>query len=239
MSEQVQQITGERLEVARERLKSPRAAAIAGILFAVLFASSMILIRLSIPENMGDLTDSAWLEGDVSRPALAFSLVPIAGIAFLWFMGVVRDRVGRLEDQLFSTVFFGSGLLFLAMMFAASAVAGGLLSFYAVARSPIEDDVSIFGTMVVYTIMRVYGIRMAGVFMISLGTIAIRTGIMPRLLALLTYGLALVLLVTVNATPLLILIFPGWVFVISIYILFINLRGGKASTEEALGAIQT
>jgi hypothetical protein len=47
----------------------------------------------------------------------ALTLVPFAGIAFLWFMGVVRSHLGRLEDQFFSTVFYGSGLLFLAMLF--------------------------------------------------------------------------------------------------------------------------
>ena len=45
-------------------------------------------------------------------------LVPFAGIAFLWFIGVVRDRIGEREDKFFATVFFGSGLLFVAMLFA-------------------------------------------------------------------------------------------------------------------------
>ena len=36
--------------------------------------------------------------------------MPFAGIASLWFMGVVSDRIGFLEDQFFSTVFFDSGL---------------------------------------------------------------------------------------------------------------------------------
>jgi hypothetical protein len=55
---------------------------------------------------------------------LALYLVPFAGIAFLWFIGVLRDRLGELEDRFFATVFFGSGLLFLAMLFASAAVAG-------------------------------------------------------------------------------------------------------------------
>ena len=56
--------------------------------------------------------------------------MPFAGIAFLWFIGVVRDRLGRLEDQFFSTVFFGSGLLFLAMVFVSMAIAGGMVAGY-------------------------------------------------------------------------------------------------------------
>ena len=62
----------------------------------------------------------------------ALGLLPFAGIAFLWFMGVARDRLGHLEDQFFSTLFFGSGLLYLAMTFVTVAVAGGIIAIYAV-----------------------------------------------------------------------------------------------------------
>ena len=56
------------------------------------------------------------------------SLLPFAGIAFLWFIAVVRDRLGELEDRFFATAFLGSGLLFIAMVFNAAAVAGGIIS---------------------------------------------------------------------------------------------------------------
>lgn len=46
-------------------------------------------------------------------------LVPFAGIAFLWFIGVLRDRLGQLEDRFFATVLFGSGPLFLGTLFPA------------------------------------------------------------------------------------------------------------------------
>jgi hypothetical protein len=98
------------LTLTNQTLKTPRAAAVAGILFAVLFSGSVVLIRLSIPANVED--SGVWLKQRASTVTLAHSLLPFAGIAFLWFMGVVRDRLGRLEDQFFSTVFFGSGLLF-------------------------------------------------------------------------------------------------------------------------------
>ncbi len=59
---------------------------------------------------------------------IALNLVPFAGIAFLWFIGVVRDRIGQREDRFFASVFLGSGLLFVAMLFAAAAFAGGLIA---------------------------------------------------------------------------------------------------------------
>jgi membrane protease YdiL (CAAX protease family) len=115
------------------RLTTPRAAAVAGILFSLLLSAAYILIRISIPANPAD--GGAWLEERGNTVALALSLVPIAGIAFLWFIGVIRDRIGKLEDKFFSSVFFGSGLLFLAMTFVAAALAGGLLTSYTSATS--------------------------------------------------------------------------------------------------------
>ena len=102
------------------RLTTPRAAAIAGILFAVLFGVSIVLSRLSIPS--GSFAGVTWSERQMNLIAWATGLAPYAGIAFLWFLGVIRDRLGKLEDQFFSTVFFGSGLLFVAMMFTSSAL---------------------------------------------------------------------------------------------------------------------
>ncbi len=172
--------------------------------------------------------------------SLALTLVPFAGIAFLWFIGVVRDRLGKLEDQLFSTVFFGSGLLFLAMIFVASAIAGGILAIYALeSETLVESSVLTFGRAVMYTITNVYAIRMAGVFMISLGTVWIRTRVMPRLLVFLTYLLALALLLAINFGVWLLLVFPAWVFVISVYILVVSLRGETREAERVVGSDET
>jgi hypothetical protein len=173
-----------------------------------------------------------WLRERAGTVTLALSLLPFAGIAFLWFMGVVRDHLGHMEDQFFSTVFFGSGLLFLAMMFASAAIAGGTLATYAVeSRRLIDSGVYTFARTVMYRITNVYAIKMAGVFMISLGTMWVRTRVMPRWLALLTYALALGLLVSISSNLWMTLIFPGWVCVVSLYILISNLRSPSASLQ--------
>ena len=186
------------LTLTSQKLKTPRAAALAGILFAVLLTSSIVLIRLSIPANPED--GGVWLKERAGMVTLALGLLPFAGIAFLWFIGVVRDRLGQLEDQFFSTVFFGGGLLFLALMFTSAAIVGGTLATYAVEpRRLIDSGVYTFARTVIYRITNVYAIKMAGVFMISLGTIWVRTRVMPRWLALLTYALALGLLLSISS----------------------------------------
>jgi hypothetical protein len=213
--------------LTRAELKTPRAAALAGILFALLFSSSLVMIRLAVPADLAD--HGVWLRDRAASVGLALTLLPFAGVAFLWFMGVVRDRIGFLEDQFFSTVFFGSGLLFLAMTFVSGALAGGLLATQAVDSGRLLD--SGLYTLIRAVMLRVtnaYAIKMAGVFMISLATISLRTEIMPRGMTALTYVLAVGLLLSIGASPWVVLIFPAWVLAVSSYILVSNLRGGPA-----------
>lgn len=220
---------GETTFVPGNRLKTPRAAAFAGILFALLLGASYVLIRLSIPTDPS--TGPAWLDDQAEVVTFALSLVPLAGIAFLWFIGVIRDRIGDAEDRFFATVFLGSGILYLAMLFVSAGLAGALVATYqAEPVGSVESGLYAYGREVTYRISSVYAIRMAGVFMISLGTIFVRTKVAPRWLAIVTYGLALILLVSVNYSLWLTLVFPAWVLMISLYILASNPRSGGAVT---------
>jgi hypothetical protein len=219
--------------LSARRLSTPRTAAVAGILFAVLFGTALVLIGLSIPSDPAE--GGAWLEGRGGTVTLALSLVPFAGIFFLWFIGVVRDRLGELEDRFFSSVFFGSGLLFLAMAFVSAALAAGLLASYAALPAQmIESGLYTFGRQIVYQITNVYSMRMAAVFMLSLGTVWVRTRNLPRWLAFLTFVLALFLLVSLGRSLWVKLIFPAWVLVISIHILVVNLRRQRAGAGDGM-----
>lgn len=219
------------VKLTRRRLTTPSAAGAAGIIFALLMWLAQLLIRLSIPND--PLDNGAWLVSQASSISFALSLVPFAGIAFLWFIGVVRDHLGELEDRFFATVFLGSGLLYLGMTFVAAGVAGGLLASYAVNSDTLMgSDTYTFGRVVMYQISNIYGVRMAGVFMMSLGTIWVRTGVMPRWLALVTYALALGLLLTISLSIWVTLIFPTWVFIVSVFILVKNYRRPATSSES-------
>jgi hypothetical protein len=201
------------------RLTTPRAAAVAGILFALLFAASLVLVRSSIPDDPSAGGD--WVHERSGRVTAAMSLMPFAGIAFLWFVGVVRDRMGELEDRFFSTVFFGSALLFLAMVFVSMSIAGAILASSRVVDDPAGQQVVVkFGRYVMLQISNVYALRMAGVFIISLATVWLRTGVMPRWIAVLSYLVAFVLLVVTSLSLWFTLVFPAWALVVSLIILF-------------------
>lgn len=196
-------------------LTTPRAAALAGVLFAALFSAVIVLIRSSLPE--GAAPGSQWLETGNDKIKLAAELMPFAGICFLWFIGVVRANLGRYEDKFFSTVTLGSGLLFLAMMFASSAVGAGLAS--AVHYSGGSSVTTVFGQMLLLKLSKTYALKMAAVFMMSLATIWLRTGLMPRWLTYATYLMALTLIFGGESSMWLTLVFPSWVLIVSVLFL--------------------
>ena len=207
----------------RAHLKTPKAAAIAGIAFSFLMVTIFWLLRRSIPAD--PLETGAWLVTDSKMVALALNLVPFAGVAFLWFIGVLRDRLGQEEDRFFATVFFGSALLFLAMLFAAAAVGGAviLVASFAQPNELINSATFRFARAAAYIIINVYAVKMAAVFMFSTSTVVIYTGIAPRWIAYVGYLLALILLIGSYYISWSFFILPVWVFLISVYILIDNL----------------
>ena len=91
--------------------------------------------------------------------------VPFAGVAFLWFIGVLRDRLGQEEDRFFASVFFGSALLFLAMLFATAAIGGAVILLGSSARADelINSATFRFARATAYIFMNVYAVKMAAV----------------------------------------------------------------------------
>ncbi len=190
----------------------------------MLLTTAIVLLRRSVPSDPAAAGD--WLTNRTKRNSvlLALNLLPFAGIAFLWFIGVVRDRIGDREDRFFATVFLGSGLLFLAMLFASAATASGLVLTAGGSAGIPSAGVWSFGRRATYTLLTVYAMRMAAVFTISTTTIVARLKLVPRWLVLLGFATAAVLLVSSGIVPWLELIFPAWVLVLSINILVVANR---------------
>jgi len=210
----------------RAQLRTPGAAAIAGIVFSLLLTASLVLLKVSVPADLS--TAGRWLSDSGRRAAvtIALSLVPFAGIAFLWFIGVIRDRIGEREDRFFATVFLGSGLLFVAMLFVAAAFAGGLIAESARRSSAsLAPDSLALGRRVTSLLLNTYAMRMAAVFTITTVTIALRTHIMRRWLAYLGYAAALVLLFGIGFSAWVELLFPAWILALSVDILVAGHRG--------------
>src|SRR6516162_4598679 len=208
--------------LTRENLRTPKAAAIAGMLFSLLTVAVFWLLWNSVPADPQE--PGLWLASNSNAVALGLNLVPFAGIAFLWFIGVLRDRLGDREDRFFATVFFGSGILFLGMLFAAAAMVGAILITFSMQPNELVNSATFhFVRATAHTIMNIYMVKMAAVFMMTASTLAIYVRYAPRWLALLGYLLSLLLLFGSHYIRWSFFLFPLWVFLMSIHILTDNL----------------
>ena len=210
-------------------LRTPRAAAVAGIIFSVLLIAALVLLRVSVPAHPA--VPGAWLTDSRRRTtvAIALNLIPFAGIAFLWFVGVVRDRIGEREDRFFATVFLGSGLLFVCMLFVGAAVAGGLIAGQA-QPGPPAGGILLLGRHVTTLLLNVYAMRMAAVFTLTTVTIARHTRIVARWLTVAGLAIALVLLVAAGTVAWIELLFPAWILALSVDILVSRSRASAGGS---------
>jgi hypothetical protein len=205
--------------LTKASLRTPRAAGVAGILFSVLLFVVFWLMRRSVPAD--PLEPGAWLENGETHVVVAMNLVPFAGVAFLWFVGVLRDRLGGREDQFFATVFLGSGLLLLAMLFTAAAVLGAIIvAFHAAPAALANSPTFHFGRGLAYGLINIYLVKTAAVFMITTSTIALYTHLTPRWLAIGGFATALVLLFGSYYFDWSLLVFPLWALLVSLSILW-------------------
>ena len=209
------------MEAARQ-LRAPWAASVAGLLFAILFTAALLLLR---SQPMLDATDAELVRQFATGQDLAgviggLYLAPFAGIMFLWFIAVIRDQIGEREDRFFSTVFLGSGLIFVATLFAAVAAASMPIvgvRYLGFAR-PSTREVELARARS-YTLLFAFGTRAAAVFLLAMSTIGIKSGVFPRWFALAGYVIGVVLLVVVVFWDWAILVLPAWVALVSLYIL--------------------
>jgi hypothetical protein len=210
----------------------PRVVAVSGMIFSVLFIIGLVLVRLAVPADPADA--GAWLANSDFRKSvgLALNLIPFTGIAFLWFMAVLRNRIGLLEDRFFATVFLGSGLLFVAMLFVSAAVAAALLGTFSIeSRLPAQSETFAFGRKMGYALMNTYAIKMAAVFIFVTSSIGLRTAFLPRWLAFTGFALGLVLLLVITEFAWIALLIPLWVLLVSTYILVADLHERNLAKE--------
>jgi hypothetical protein len=212
----------------------PRVVAVSGIIFSVLYIASLVLIRLAVPADPTE--PGVWLADPGSRSwvHIALNLVPFTGIAFLWFMAVLRNRIGLQEDKFLATVFLGSGLLFVAMLFAAVAAARGLLETFATtSRLSAGSDSYAVGRAMAHALMNTFGMKMAAIFMFVTSTIGLRTAVLARWVSFVGFALGLILLLAITDFAWIALLFPLWVLLVSTYILTMDIYWGHEAPSSA------
>ncbi len=210
------------IDEAGRQLRAPWAAAVAGLLFAFLFTAALVLLRSqSLVGASDDEIVRIFASGeDLPGVIGGLYLAPFAGIMFLWFVAVIRDQVGDREDRFFATVFLGSGLIFVATLFAASAVASAPLVGPRYLGLPPPTAAAVEDARVLsYALLFAFATRAGAVFLLVTATLGLRSGTFPRWFTWTGYALGVVLLVAVAVLDWVILVLPAWVAVVSLFIL--------------------
>jgi len=210
------------IDEAGRQLRAPWAASIAGLLFAILFTAALVLLRTSpmVSAVDAELVRLYATGQDLTVVIGGLYLAPFAGIMFLWFIAVIRDQLGEREDRFFATVFFGSGVLFVALVFAATAVASAPSVGYRYLdqAAPTASTVALLRELS-YTLLFAFATRAAAVFLLATATIGLRSRIFPRWFAWTGYLLGILMFLVVSVLDWVILVLPVWVAVVSLYIL--------------------
>lgn len=199
-------------------VRQPRSAAIAGLAFGLILGGVLVLLQSAAPATVAE--SGTWMTDLERRNAVstALALIPFAGIAFLWFIAVVRSSLGGREDRFFDALFTGSGLVFVAMLFAAAAVLMSALALddAGVARDQADDAEA---WALAAALLGSFGARMAAVFTLAVSTSGLRAGSLPRPLALVGYATGTLLLLTPPLPQWAQLLFPLWVMTLSVHVL--------------------
>ena len=147
--------------------------------------------------------------------AVGLNLMAIGMIAFLWFVAVIRRRVGERENKFFGTVFLGSALLLAGTrMIAGILLSTPTMSAYLLGVVPDADSVALWQASGL-TLATVVGTRLEAVFIISTTTVGRLSGALPKWVLWLGYLAGAVLLFAPLSRTLLIWLFPTWVIVVS------------------------
>jgi hypothetical protein len=216
--------------VEKSALRTPRAAAYAGGIFALLLIGSLVTIHFALPAKPGDNAELVLTSPEREFLLVGLGLIPFAGVAFLWFIGVLRDRIGEREDKFFATVFLGSGLLFVAVLLVAEALCTAMIMSVHPSRgagvviTPAWWELSrnLTGQLLQAAL------QMAGVFTTATSTLLLRTGAAPRWLGWTGTVLSVILIVGVFFSAWPGLLFPIWILALSISGLVEIRRSGTA-----------
>jgi len=205
----------------RKRMRSIDSAAIAGVIYAALTLAALLLFRQLPDLSLSDQAITTWFddEGHRSTLVLALSLVSMSSVAFLWFVAVIRRRIGDREDRFFATVFLGSAILYLGT-YIAGAVA---LAAPAVAFSVLDDAAVESGSVTLMAgtaagMLLIVGPRIQAVFIFATSTLILRTDAMPSWLAYVGYVAGLILFVIPLVLDPIVVGFPLWVLIVSVTI---------------------
>jgi hypothetical protein len=210
---------------AQATARIARTAGWSGLLFAGLLVASLLLVS-RVP-GLGD-SDAAYRSfyagGAETLTVVGLYLVPFAGIACLWHMIATRTLLQVRRPLSWAEIphwlHLAACLLFVCMLFAGTASVGAVALLTRFSDAPLPGpDVARALSSAGYTMVFVYGVRAAGMYIITTTGLARSAGLLPRAVVVVSYLAAVFLLLSTTFHPSILLVFPAWVLMVSIVFL--------------------
>ena len=208
-----------------QSIRSVKSAAIAGVIYSILAIAALLLLRDFPAAGAAGTTPTAWIEDPLNQAALivGLNLASISSVAFLWFVAVIRKRMGDKEDKFFSTVFLGSALVYIGIwLVAAAAIASIAVAHQRFDDASLNTDSVTFLLGFSEALILVVGPRLQGVFVLTTSTLILRTEMLPSWLAYLGYAAGSIMVLFPIISEPVGLGFPLWVLVVSVTMLIVK-----------------
>lgn len=196
-------------------------AAVAGIVCAVGWSLGLrgLLDRPGIDASPAEITRFYSDHDAGASVGLLLALMVVGTVAYLWFVGVVRARLGERESRLVGTVFLGASVLLTGLILTgASALAAPSLLAEA-GDQPVDPGAAAMLRSLAAIVLSVFTSRVATLVMFSLATLARKTGALPTWAVVVTYVLGVAEFVNVTLAEPRIYVFPAWIAFVSLLLL--------------------
>ena len=218
-----------------------RLSSLTGILFAALFVTALVFIYTTPTLAASDAEITAYYaSGSTTLVTVGQVLIPFAGIAFLWHAHTTRLLI-QFRTPTPSVIPYGlqlvSGILFVVLLFAGTASAGAVALLKDLTDAPLPSVDVVRGMLALgYAMVFIYAIRGAGMYALTTTTLLRQAGIMPTWLAIVSYLLALFLLISTTLHPVVVLTFPAWVVIAGLVVFIRAGRVAEPATSERQSA---
>ena len=206
----------------------PRRAAILtawlGVIQGVLLlVSAWLLSRVPGPKaSDAELVEFYTSEASQVIVVVGLYLMPFAAIAFLWFAVALRMWVARSTvklDVLLSNVQLVSAIVFITLFLAGAAASTVLAVSVEFMEAPLDPATARLFPQFGSSLLLVFGMRMAAMFVFTTSRIAGSHRLLPRWFVWAGYVVGLFLLLVATLSKWLFLVFPVWILVLSVLLL--------------------
>ncbi len=196
-----------------------------GAAHAILFILALILLTDAPGPTATDaeLIEYYGSEGSRRVSLAGLYVMPFAGIAFIWFIVALRLWISgsdRREDALLSSVQLVSGILYTGLFLVSAAASAAIAAATEFTDADIDPTFARHFNQYGDTILFVFAMRMAAIFVFTTSTMARHAKILPTWFLVVGYAVGLFLLLSACFYRWLTLVFPVWLLCLTVLLMW-------------------